>query len=82
MNNLLKVCIFRNYFLKLIIPTYYYSDIIIIYVNNSKNIPSYRLVKFLLSLSTSASAFVPSVPISLPSNIIMTKWKNNCDNNK
>ena len=68
---------FRNYFSKLKMPTYYYSEIIIIYVNNSNNIHSVRLVKFLLSLSASASAFAPFTPISFCSKIIMTKWKNN-----
>ena len=77
MNNNVKVCIFRNYFFKLIMSTFYYSDIIIIYVNNNKNIHRLRWAKFLLSFSASASAFAPSSPILLLSKIIMTKWKNN-----
>ena len=56
---------------------FYYSDriIVIIYVNNSKNIPRSRLVKFLLSFSASTSALAPSTPISLKTKI-MIKWLN------
>ena len=57
--------------------TYCYSGIIIIYVNNSKNIHRLRWDKFLLSFSASASAFAPSAPILLLPKIIMAKWKNN-----
>ena len=58
-------------------PTFYYSDIIIIYGNNSKSIPRLRSVKFLLILSTSARTFAPSSPILFSPKIIMKKWKNN-----
>ena len=64
---------FKNYFLKLKMPTFYYSDLIIIYVNNSKNIRRLRSVKFLLILNAFASALAPSSPILLPPKIIMTK---------
>ena len=61
-------------------PTFYYSDkillIVITYVNHSKNIHKFSLVKFLLSLRASASAFAPSSPILLPPKI-MKKEKNN-----
>ena len=70
MNNNFKVGIFRNYLLKVKIPTLYYSDIIIIYVNNRKNIRKSRLAKFLLNFSASASAFAPYGPILLLPKII------------
>ena len=42
-------------------PTFDYSDkiIVIVYVNYCKNVHSSSDVKFLLSLSASASAFAP-----------------------
>ena len=51
--------------LKLKFPTLDYSAriIVIIYVNNSKNIHNLSLVKFLLSFSASASAFAPFAQI-------------------
>ena len=70
--------LYRNNFLKLKMSAFNYSDriIVIICVNNCKNIHRLRLVKFLFSLSTSASAFAPSTQISFRPKI-MTKWKNN-----
>ena len=61
---------YKYAFLKLFIKiknliTFYYSDIIIIYGNNSKNIHRLRLAKLLLSFSASASAYAPSSPILL-----------------
>ena len=42
----------------------YINKIIVIsYINYNKNIPRLRAVKFWLSQSASASAFVPSAPI-------------------
>ena len=67
-------------------PTFYYFDfkiIVIICVINSKDILRLSLVKFLLSLSASASAFTPSSPILLQSKIMAKMDKlsiNNCHN--
>ena len=60
-----------NYILKLKMPSFDYSDgiIVIIYVNNIKNIHRLRCVKFLLSLSASESAFAASSSILLSSKI-------------
>ena len=58
---------FWNYFIKLKLHTFYYSDriIVIIYVNNSKNMPRLMSVKLVLTLSASARALAPSSPILL-----------------
>ena len=69
---------FINFFQKLKMPTFDYSDkiIVMIYVKYSNYIPRLSLVKFLFSLSASASAIEPSSPIIfLPK--IMRKCKNN-----
>ena len=77
MNNNWKLCTFRNYFLKLKMPKFYYSDKIIISVNNNKNIPRLSWAKFMLSYSASAIDFATSSPILFRAKRIMTKWKNN-----
>ena len=58
---------FYELILKIKNDKFSYSDriIIIICVNNSKNILRLRTVKFLLTLIASASAFAPSSPILL-----------------
>ena len=66
---------FLNYFAKLKMTTFGYSDriiVIFICVNNCKNKLRLLPVKFLLSMSTSASAFAPSLPILFCTKI-MTK---------
>ena len=71
------IIIYKYVFLKLVLkiikPTFYYSEIIIIYVNNCIYLPISRSVKFLFSLSASASAFAPAALMLLLSIIIMTK---------
>ena len=56
-----------GYLIKLEMQPFYYPDRIveIIYVKNNKNILKLRLLKFVLSLSASASALIPSTPILL-----------------
>ena len=63
---------FRNYFLKLKMPTFYYSDRIriIICLNNTKSLPRFISVKFLLNLSASANTFAPVTPSQLPPKIL------------
>ena len=69
---------FKNYFIKIKNAKIYYSDrtILIICVNNIKNLPRSRIIKVLLNLSISANAFALSTPILLFSKI-RTKCKNN-----